>query len=452
MWALDTIAQAVNGTVLRAEAREFSAVSTDSRTIGNGELFIPLKGPNFDGHSFIGQAYARSRGGALCDVARKDVFDTVPGTMVLVEDTNQALLDLARFKRERTGGTFVAITGSNGKTTTKELLVHLVGDLFRLAFNEKNYNNQIGVAKTLLAIEGEPEFGIIEMGTNHKGEIEVLGRMVRPDMSLITNVNPSHLEGLSDLEGVRTEKLSLFETTRSGGTVFVNDDDPSLSSYVERDNRKRITFSLDHAADCMLEVVADRGIDGFDINLTFSGARSAAHTRLIGRHNLYNVLAASSLAFFMGVPVSSLSERIASFEPYHGRFNPITTQKGYVLVDDAYNANPASMQWAVRTLAGLPCEGKRVAILGGMRELGEEGERYHRELGLFLKESGLSLILLYGEPTRATFDEIGNGRARFFEDKSSLIDFVTSVLNRGDIVLVKGSRAFGMDEIVEALI
>jgi UDP-N-acetylmuramoyl-tripeptide--D-alanyl-D-alanine ligase len=452
MWALDTIARAVNGTVLRAEAREFSAVSTDSRTIGAGELFIPLKGPNFDGHSFMGQAYVRSKGGALCDAARREIFDAAPGTIVLVEDTNQALLDLARFKREHTGGTFVAITGSNGKTTTKELLVHLVGDLFRLAFNQKNYNNQVGVAKTLLAIEGEPEFGIIEMGTNHQGEIEVLARMAQPDMSLITNVNPSHLEGLSDLEGVRREKLSLFENTRPGGTVFVNDDDPSLSSYNKKGDCRRITFSLDHPADCTLEIAADRGIDGFDINLTFPGAQSAAHTRLIGRHNLYNVLAASSLAFFMGVPVSDLAERIASFEPYHGRFNPMITGKGYVLVDDAYNANPASMQWAVRTLADLPCKGKRVAILGGMRELGEEGERYHRELGRALRESDLSLILLFGEPTRVTFDEIGNGRARFFEDKSTLIGFAASVLNPEDIVLVKGSRAFGMDEIVEALI
>lgn len=451
MWSLETIVQAVKGTVHRTEERTFSAISTDSRTIGVGELFIPLKGPNFDGHTFVRSAYARSKGGSLCDAARKDIFDEAPGTVILVGDTNQALLDLARFKRERTGGTFIAITGSNGKTTTKELLVHLAGDSFRLVFNERNYNNQIGVAKTLLSMEDEPRFGVFELGTNHKGEIAVLSRMVRPDMSLITNVNPSHLEGLSDLEGVRREKLSLFETTRPGGTVFVNDDDPSLASYIERSGRARITFSLQHEADCVLRVARDKGIEGFDINITFPGEEIRAQTRLIGLHNLYNVLAASTLAFFMGVPGPVLAERIGSFEPYHGRFSPMRTKKGYVLVDDAYNANPASMQWAVRTLAELPCEGKRVAILGGMRELGEEGERYHRELGRFLKDSALSLILLFGKETKSAFDEIGNGRARLFEDKSSLVAFASSVLNRGDIVLVKGSRAFGMDEIVEAL-
>ncbi len=400
MWALDTITQAVNGTVERAEKRAFSAISTDSRTIGAGELFIPLKGPNFDGHSFMDAAYQRSKGGGLCDKTRKDVFGKSPGTIVLVDDTNQALIDLARFKRERSSGTFIAITGSNGKTTTKELLVHLVGDLFPLAFNEKNYNNQVGVAKSILAIENDPRFGIFELGTNHKGEIATLSRMVQPHMSLITNVNPSHLEGLSDLEGVRLEKLSLFEATQTGGTIFVNADDPSLASFAEKKDRKKVTFAMQADADCMLKITQDKGIEGFDVTLILPGEEVRTRTRLLGRHNLYNVLATATLAFHMGVPGPSLAERIGSFEPYKGRFSPIRAKKGYVVVDDAYNANPASMQWAVSTLAALPCKGKRVAILGGMRELGEKEDDYHRELGRFLKASDIPLILLLGDETR----------------------------------------------------
>jgi UDP-N-acetylmuramoyl-tripeptide--D-alanyl-D-alanine ligase len=452
MWALDAIAKAVHGTVHRVEKRAFSAISTDSRTIGPGEFFIPLKGPIFDGHLFVDAAYTRSKGGSLCDRTRREVFGKAEGTIVLVDDTNQALLDLARFKRERSSATFIAITGSNGKTTTKELLVHLAGNLFPLVFNEKNYNNQVGVAKTTLAMEGEPRFGVFELGTNHKGEIEVLSRMVQPHMSLVTNVNPSHLEGLCDLEGVRLEKLSLFEATLAGGTVFINADDPSLASYVEKGRHKRVTFALEAGADCMLRVTDDRGIEGFDISLIFPGEEVRTQTRLLGRHNLYNVLAAAVLAFSMGVPGSTLAQGIGSFEPYKGRFNPIKAGKGYVVVDDAYNANPASMQWAVSTLAALPCTGKRIAILGGMRELGKKGNYYHRELGRFLKKSDLSLILLLGEETKGVFDEIGNGRARFFQDKSGLIDFVSDKLGQGDIVLVKGSRAIGMDEIVEALV
>ena len=165
-------------------------------------------------------------------------------------------------------------------------------------------------------------------------------------MSLITNVNPSHLEGLCDLEGVRREKLSLFESTLPGGTVFINADDPSLASYAEHGRRKRVTFALETDADCMLRVVEDRGVEGFDVRCVFPGEEVGARTRLPGRHNLYNVLAAATLAFFMGVPASAIAAGIGSFEPYKGRFSPIKSAKGYVVVDDAYNANPASMRWA----------------------------------------------------------------------------------------------------------
>ena len=451
MWRADAIASAVNGSLFRVEKESFSAISTDSRTIRAGELFVPLKGPNFDGHLFVEAAYAASGGGSLCDRTRPEVFERAPGTLILVDDTNQALLDLAAFKRREIGGTFVAITGSNGKTTTKELLVHLVGDLFPLVFNEKNYNNQVGVAKTMLAIEESPKYSVFELGTNHKGEIGTLSRMVRPHMSLITNVNPSHLEGLYDLSGVRQEKLSLFETTEAGGRVFINADDPSLASYRPRADLTAATFGMREEADFMLRVTRELGIEGFDVTLLLSGAEVRTRVALLGRHNLSNVLAASALAYSMGVPLSRLAGAMPEFRPYKGRFEPIESRKGFVVIDDAYNANPASMQWAIDTLSALPCAGKRIAVLGGMRELGERKAEYHRELGKALKESPLSLILLLGEDTRVTFDEIGNGRASHFEDKALLMDFLSGKISKGDIVLVKGSRAFGMDEIVESL-
>ena len=249
--------------------------------------------------------------------------------------------------------------------------------------------------------------------------------MVRPHVSLITNVNPSHLEGLSDLEGVRREKLSLFEATQAGGTLFINLDDPSLATYADKDRHRRVTFAMEIDADCMLRVVEDKGIEGSEIILSLSGEEIKARTHLLGRHNLYNVLAAAGLAHFMGVPGPRIAAGIESFEPFRGRFSPVRARKGYLVVDDAYNANPASMQWAIDTVSALPCAGRRVAILGGMKELGEKGEEYHRDLGRLLKKSGISLILLLGEETKAVFDEIGNGRARFFEDRSSLIDFAS---------------------------
>jgi UDP-N-acetylmuramoyl-tripeptide--D-alanyl-D-alanine ligase len=452
MWPVDTIVKGVAGTTHKVVRDTFSSISTDSRTIGTGEFFIPLKGPNFDGHLFIAKAYERSGGGALCDRSRPEIYEEAPGTIILVDDTNQALLDLALHKRRRTPGTFVAITGSNGKTTTKELLVHLVDNLFPVAFNEKNYNNQVGVAKALLAIDGRPQFGIFEVGTNHPGEIAVLARMVQPHISLVTNVNPSHLEGFSDLEGVRREKVSLFDMTLPGGLVLVNADDPALASYRVRGGIRKTTFAIREKADCTLRVLADKGLAGFDIEIRFYDDRVETTSRLLGRHNLYNVLAASVLAHAMGVSRERIAEGVSAFEPYGGRFRPVESRKGYVIIDDAYNANPSSMEWAINTLSALPCKGRRIAVLGGMKELGEKADVYHRALGRTLKTSGLAMILLLGEETKATAEEIGNGRARHFLDKSTLIDFLTGKPRQDDIILIKGSRAMGMDEIVEALV
>jgi UDP-N-acetylmuramoyl-tripeptide--D-alanyl-D-alanine ligase len=452
VWTVDSIIRGVKGTAFRVEEQSFSSVSTDSRSIGPGEFFIPLKGINFDGHNFIEAAYNRSGGGSLCDRARTDLHDATKGTLILVDDTNQGLLDLARFKRHSTPGTFIAITGSNGKTTTKELLVHIVGGLFRLAFNEKNYNNQVGVAKTLLAMAEDPEYSVFEMGTNHPGEIAVLARMVEPHISLITNVNPSHLEGLFDLEGVRNEKLSLFDATLRGGKVIMNADDPSIASYKPKADRAALTFGIREKADFMLRVVEDRGLEGFDLVLTFPGGELATSTRLLGRHNLYDVLAAAALAHEMGVPLERIGEAVAGFDAYKGRFRPIRSSKGFIVVDDAYNANPTSMRWAISTVSGLPSTGRKIAILGEMKELGGQSETYHRELGCHLRDSNMSLVVLLGTATKVVSEVVNNGRAKHFNDRTALIEFVSSQLRPDDIVLVKGSRALGMDKIVEALI
>ena len=451
MWPVESIVRGVKGTAYRVEGESFSAISTDSRTIGPGEFFIPLKGPRFDGHLFIDAAYERSGTGSLCDRARGEIYGHARGTIILVEDTNQALLDLASSKRGETEGTFVAITGSNGKTTTKELLVHLLAGLFPVVSNAKNYNNHVGVAKTMLAIEGSPRCAIFELGTNHKGEIATLTSIVRPHMSLITNINPSHLEGLRDLEGVRKEKLGLFEGTLADGTIFINADDPSLAPY-RRDGCLRRTFGMREKADFGLQVTHDRGLEGFEIALTRGGEKIRTITHLLGRHNLSNVLAAAALALSLGASPERLRELIPTFEPYKGRLKPVRSRRGYTVVDDAYNANPASMAWALRTLSALPCRGKRVAILGEMRELGARTSEYHRELGRLVGNSALSMILLLGTEMKAAAEEIGNGRAHLFEEKKGLLDFVAGKLGGDDIVLVKGSRGLGMDEIVEALV
>jgi UDP-N-acetylmuramoyl-tripeptide--D-alanyl-D-alanine ligase len=452
MWQLDDLLKAVHGTLLHKEREQFVAISTDSRSIKKGELFIPLIGPKFDGHDFVLGACIKSGGGSLCQKGREAACQGAGGTIILVEDTTKALLDLARHKRKQLSGTFVAITGSNGKTTTKELLAHVMSEFAPVAYNEKNYNNNIGVSQTILSITGQPAYCILELGTNHPGEIALLAELVEPDLSTITNIHASHLEGLGDIAGIFREKVSLFERTKEGGAIFINIDDPTLRPVAERPMRRAYTYAIELPADFMLSREEARGIGGFDLELSLQGEKVRTTTRLLGTHNLYNIVAAVAIAHVCGVRRETIREKLATFEPFAGRFRAITSKKGYTIIDDAYNANPASMEWAIETLEQLPCKGKKIAILGEMKELGEKNAYYHRELGRLLKRSGLSTILFFGEAARAAYDEMNNGRAKFFDDKAALIAHAAALARRDDLILVKGSRAMKMNEVVEGLL
>ncbi len=453
MWRLEEILEAVNGTVHKTETVLFADISTDTRTIQKGELFIPVTGTNYDGHMFIGEAYEKLGAGALCERKRQDLFDRLPGTIILVDDTTQALLDLARYKRHKLNTTCIAITGSNGKTTTKEILVHMIKKYSSIHYNEKNYNNLIGVSKSVLAIEGNPEFCVFELGTNARGEIKKLAETIDPDASLITNINPSHLEGLKTLEGILEEKLDLFYLTKEGGKIFVNADDPCIMPrYKDVKNREPLTYSMMSDASFFLNVDENLGWKGTGITISFPGNNFlVTKTALLGKHNLYNILAASSIAYSMGIDKEHIGDAIETFTSFDKRFKPVMAKKGYVLIDDTYNANPSSMEWAIRTLIELPSEGKRIIVLGDMRELGEKSQEYHRQLGRFLKTTNIPVIALIGQEAREAFAELGEERAKFFQDKKQIIDYLIGQVKKGDTVLVKGSRAAKMEEIVEAL-
>lgn len=451
MWRLEDIVRATKGTVLKKDREIFTNISTDSRTIGPGEFFVPILGKSFDGHAFIGKALERSLGGTLSRTDRPVPADA-RGTIVLVEDTNQALLDLAGFRRRLLTGKMICITGSNGKTTTKEILVSMMKRRYTLHYNEKNLNNLVGVPLSILSITGDPEIVIMELGTNMPGEIKKLGVTCEPEMSLITNVNPSHLEGLFSMEGILEEKLDIFRHTRKDGILFVNADDPALVSRYREIGHRTITFGIERETDWRFDITRDLGWEGCEFQITAPSGKITARTSLLGRHNHYNLLAASAIAATAGVDHENISLAIEEFHSYDKRFEPQPSSNGYIIIDDTYNANPSSMHWAIKTLQSLPTRGKRVAILGGMKELGDQSARYHREMGSQLKAAhDIGLVLLLGEETLDTFSEAGNGKTRHFLDRNELITYAQSHLKSGDSVLVKGSRAFRMEEIVEAL-
>lgn len=452
MWFLDEIIKAVKGVPINVNKTSFTDVSTDTRTINRDELFIPIKGKNFDGHSFIKKAFELSCGGCLCEKNQAHLVGDIKETIILVDDTTQALMDLALYKRKKVKGRFIAITGSNGKTTTKELLVNMIKKVYPVHYNEKNYNNIIGVSKSMLSIKGDCHFYVFELGTNSKGEIKQLATITEPDVSLITNINPSHLEGLMDIDGVLKEKLDLFYSTKEGGDIFINADDPYLKSSYKEQRHVIRDYAIDADASYRLIIEEGLGWEGSNLAFYFPRVSFKARTRLLGKHNHYNLLGAASIAETIGIGISNIKEAVEEFNHYDKRFKPIKSEKGYLIVDDTYNANPSSIKWAIKTVAELPCRGKRMAIMGEMKELGEMTEFYHRELGRLLKKSNFQKILLIGESMEYTFDELGDDRAEFFEDKDTLIKHAKKTVRMDDVVLVKGSRAAKMDEIVEALI
>jgi UDP-N-acetylmuramoyl-tripeptide--D-alanyl-D-alanine ligase len=453
MWHIDEIVKAVKGTPLSIGREFFTAISTDSRSIQEGELFIPLSGNNYDGHAFIPLAYDKSQGGSLCEKGREDITKSAKGTMILVDNTLQALIDLAKYKRKQTKAKYIAITGSNGKTTTKEILIHIIKNNVQVHYNEKNYNNIIGVSKSILSMERASEFCVFELGTNSKGEIRTLAEIIEPDISLITNINPSHLEGLFDLDGVLEEKMSLFEGTKEGGTIFLNADDPYLSTRYKNGTKHALSsFGIIHSADFNLAIIEDLGWKGYNISLKLSSDTIKTKTGLLGIHNLYNVLAAASIAYTINTGTNHIARAIESFDSYSMRFQPVESGRGYMIVNDTYNANPSSMQWAIKTLVNLPCRGKRIAILGDMKELGEKTSYYHKELGKFLRENNIPMVVLMGEYVKDTFQELGNTNTKIFDSSQPLVEYVSKHVEEGDVVLVKGSRALKMEEIVEALI
>lgn len=450
MWHYKDILEATQGELIKLRKEQFDRISTDSRTIGEGDLFIPLKGKKYDGHEFIRQAMKKLGGGTLCEREKLDSISDLDSTIIAVSDTNQALLDIAYYKRKSMNSTFVAITGSCGKTTTKEALVHIIKRVKPVLYNEKNYNNLFGVPLTIISVDHNPEVSIFELGTNSPGEIKALTKVVEPDISVITNVYPAHLEGLKSISGVLNEKLDIFRYTKDGGTLLVNVDDGLLRTF--GDERKKILyFGIKNPADFSLKIEEMRGWDGYKVILDLNGEKLNAKVKVLGTHNLYNILLASSIAHLLGISRDMIKEAIEEFSPYPMRMNPKKSKKGYVIIDDTYNANPASMYEALRTFNTLPCKGKKVLILGDMNELGDHSSYYHKELGKYLTQVDFNYAFFFGERIRDTYLEIKKEGVFHFEDMSALIEKVSHILEDNDCVLIKGSRSLNMDLIVEGI-
>ena len=439
---LSTAAEMMRGT-LHGNDRSFCGVSTDTRTLVDGQLFVALSGPNFDAHEFVGTA---SQCGAAAAVVTRLVDDSVP--QIIVDDTLAALGRLGTAWRDSQSVTVVGITGSNGKTTLKELTAACLQQVAPTLATAGNFNNEIGMPLMLTRIEAGHRFAVLEMGANHAGEIAYLTRLAKPDVVAITNAGAAHLEGFGSIEGVAKAKGEILESAKRPDVAVLNADDHYFEYWCSRvEDTRVISFGMDVAADVFASEIS-AAADGSDFVLNIGDVKLPVSLPLAGKHNVLNACAAAAVATALGIEPGAIKAGLESAAPVEGRLRPRAGKNGTALYDDSYNANPRSVIAAGEFLAQLP--GTSWLILGDMKELGDDAALMHREVGAALRRAGVDRLAATGELCREAVEGFGEG-ASWYADVETLIAAMSAELGDNVNVLVKGSRSMRMERVVQAL-
>jgi UDP-N-acetylmuramoyl-tripeptide--D-alanyl-D-alanine ligase len=436
----------------RATAQGYSI---DSRTIQPGELFFAVKGENLDGHDFVEQALAR---GAVAAVVRKDknrdkdqlLRFSAPDRLLVVEDTLVALQTLANAVRKLWGKTGIGITGSMGKTTTKEALAHLLASRYRVHRSKGNFNNHFGLPLGLLTLEPEYDLAVIEMGMSHAGEIAALARIAQPNEGVVTSVGPVHLEFFDSIAGIARAKYELIEALPHGGTAFLNADDEYARQFGRDFKGKVILFGMNPAADVRGENISVLGPEGTRFDLVSQGVRQPVHSPLLGKHNVYNVLAAAAIALQHGITPSEIAEVLPSLQPADKRGQVVQLGNITVLYD-CYNSSPRALMAAADTLAAMPAR-RRIVVAGEMLELGATGEQLHRDCGLYIASKKLDFLLGVrglAQPMVEAASEAGM-KAEFVATPEQAGEWLAREAQDGDVVLLKASRGVKLEKALEA--
>jgi UDP-N-acetylmuramoyl-tripeptide--D-alanyl-D-alanine ligase len=444
-------AKAMAGT-LAGENVTFSGVSTDSRKIAAGELFVALRGENFDGHQFLAAAKTRGAAAAVVDAGAAASPEEAGLPLVVVADTRLALGALAADWRSRFTLPLIAVTGSNGKTTTKEMLASIMTAAFggapdAVLATQGNFNNDIGLPLTLLQLNSAHRAAVVEMGMNHPGEIAYLTRIARPTVGLVTNAQRAHLAGMGSLETIATEKGSVFLGLASPGVAVFNADDQWADLWRAQGAGQRLmTFAFERPAEVTGRVQA-RGLEN-RVTITAAGEQIEVALALPGAHNARNALAAATAALAAGVALADVRQGLAAFRGVKGRLQRRPGLNGAVLLDDTYNANPDSVRAGIDVLAATI--GKQILVLGDMGEIGDMTSQFHDEVGGYAKSQGIDRLLALGEASALAAHNFGAG-GQHFKKIEDLIAVLASELTPQTTVLIKGSRFMRMERVADAL-
>jgi UDP-N-acetylmuramoyl-tripeptide--D-alanyl-D-alanine ligase len=463
LFTIPEILAATRGTLVQKGASAaFCGVSTDSRTCQTGQLFIPLAGERHDGHEYIPGALRRGVRGVLmsrhCHPGERGAHLQLPRevTVMAVADTLTALGDLARAWRDRFSVPVVGITGSCGKTTTKEMTAAVLSPRFQVLKNTLNLNNLIGLPATLLGLDTGHEAAVVEMGMNRFGEIRRLTQICRPTVGMLINVHPAHTEGVGDISGVAQAKGELLETLESDATLIYNADDPRISSLARDFPGRALGFGLKPGADLRAWGRQKRGWDGQVARLHYAGRSWTLNLAVPGLHQLYNALAATAAGLALGLPPEETARGLADFRAIHRRSQVHTLPSGVHLLNDCYNANPGSMGVALNTLKELQDQGRAAAALGDMLELGNGAAQAHRDLGHMAAAAGLDFLVIYGSFNKEVAQGAEEGglapeQIMLVNSQGEGARMLQNFLQPGDWLLVKGSRSMHMEGLIDLL-
>jgi len=458
-WNLSQVLLATGGRFVAGSPRaRFQAISTDTRTIKVGDLFVALSGEQYDGQAFVREAVGKGAAGVVV-ATLPDPMPSVP--VILVEDTLKALGDLAAYRRSLMRGlTVLAVTGSSGKTTVKEMAAAIIGRERKILKTKGNFNNLVGLPLSLLPVTRQHQVAVLEMGMNRSGEIARLTEIADPDIACINNIQEAHLAGFDGMEGVARAKGELFAGAKAWAKLVVNIDDKRVRALARRCGQEKITFGCHRQAMVRATYIRNCGPAGMSFTLQIGDQKRRVAIKALGRHNVLNSLAAAAMAHAAGLRLPAIVKGLSSFEGSAKRLQVERLGNGLNVVNDTYNANPASMQAALETVSAVAGDGRTVAVLGDMLELGKQSVAAHEAVGAAAAGLGYDFLFTVGSFAASTVNGarlqgMGERRARVFADKEALAAFLRDCLRTGDFgkddwVLLKGSRGMRMETLLGA--
>ncbi len=452
---------AVAGQLLQGDPESlFRGVSINSRTVLKGELFVCIEGEHFDGHDFLADVMDKKVGGIILSDSKKLPHKTCPSAsepfVIQVADTLKALQDLAGFQRKRFPLKVVAVTGTNGKSTTKEMIASILETKFKTLKTQGNLNNHIGLPLTLLKREPAHEIGVLEMGMSAAGEIKRLAEIAQPDIGVITNISEGHLVQLKSLKNIQLAKGELFDSLTEQGTAIVNADDPLVLELARSLRAKIVTFGIDQPADVRASEIESKGNQGFQFKVKIFEKTLSVRLPSIGYCNIYTTLAALATGYSLGVQGDAMTLGLENYRRMAQR-NEQTRHNGIDLINDAYNANPRSMAEALKTLSSFNTQGRRIFVIGDMLELGDLSISAHQRLGEEIAQSKTNILVAVGKLAGLSVKKVQalageNIQALEFADHQEAAEFLIREAMDGDCVMFKGSRGAAMEKILQIFV